>query len=68
MAEEIVKLGRQKSIFIDTVKELLPVEGYSVVHLWSLICLSLGLLSPNEREYLGDDLKEILVFHPETAM
>jgi len=29
---------------------------------------SLGILGPNEREYLGDDLKEVLVFHPETAM
>jgi hypothetical protein len=30
-----------------------------VVHLWTLICLSLGILGPNEREYLGDDLKEV---------
>ena len=44
-------------------------EGhYSVVHLWTLICLSLGILGENEREYLGDDLKDVLVFHPETAM
>jgi hypothetical protein len=28
----------------------------------------LGILGPNEREYLGDDLKEVNVFHPETAM
>jgi Fe-S oxidoreductase len=27
--------------------------GYGVVHLWTLICLSLGVLGPNEREYLG---------------
>jgi hypothetical protein len=27
----------------------------------------LGILGPNEREYLGDDLKEVNVFHPETA-
>jgi Fe-S oxidoreductase len=40
---------------------------YPVVHLWTLICLSLGVLGPNEREYLGDDLKEVNVFHPETA-
>jgi hypothetical protein len=39
-----------------------------VVHLWTLICLSLGILGPNEREYLGDDLKEVNVFHPETAL
>jgi hypothetical protein len=25
------------------------------------------VLGPNEREYLGDDLKEVNVFHPETA-
>jgi hypothetical protein len=30
--------------------------------------LSLGILGPNEREYLRDDLKEVAVFHPETAM
>ena len=42
--------------------------GYHVVHLWTLICLSLGVLGPNEREYLGDDLKEVLVFHPESEM
>jgi Fe-S oxidoreductase len=42
--------------------------GYHTVHLWTLICLSLGILGPNEREYLGDDLKEVDVFHPESAM
>ena len=42
--------------------------GYHSVHLWTLICLSLGILGPNEREYLGEDLKEVNVFHPETAM
>jgi hypothetical protein len=36
-----------------------------VVHLWTLICLSLGILGPNERTYLGGDLKDINVFHPE---
>ncbi len=44
-------------------------EGhYGVVHLWTLICLSLGILGPNERTYLGDDLKEVNVFHPEIAV
>jgi Fe-S oxidoreductase len=44
-------------------------EGhYGTVHLWTLICLSLGILGPNEREYLQDDLKEVDVFHPESAM
>jgi hypothetical protein len=33
-----------------------------------MICLSLGILGPNERAYLGDDLMEVNVFHPETAM
>jgi hypothetical protein len=28
----------------------------------------LGILGPNEREYLNDDLKEVNVFHPETEM
>lgn len=29
---------------------------YHVVHLWTLICLSLGILNENERTYLGPDL------------
>jgi len=40
--------------------------NYGVVHLWTLICLSLGILGPNERTYLNDDLKEVNVFHPES--
>ncbi len=43
-------------------------HAWQTVHLWTLICLSLGILGPNERAYLGDDLKEVNVFHPETAM
>jgi len=43
-------------------------HAWHTVHLWTLICLSLGILGPNEREYLGDDLKEVDVFHPETVM
>jgi Fe-S oxidoreductase len=31
---------------------------FKVTHLWTLICLSLGILAENERLYLGDDLKE----------
>lgn len=31
---------------------------YQVLHLWTLIALSLGMLGENEREYLGDDLCE----------
>jgi len=43
-------------------------HAWQTVHLWTLLCLSLGILGPNEREYLGDDLKEVAVFHPESAM
>lgn len=31
---------------------------YHSVHIWTLICLSMGVLGPNEREYLGPDLAE----------
>ncbi len=41
---------------------------YQVVHFWTLLALSLGILGPNERAYLGDDLKDVWVFHPETEM
>lgn len=35
-------------------------EGnYHTVHLWTLICLSLGILGENERKYLGPDLAEV---------
>ncbi len=30
--------------------------GYHTVHLWTLICLSMGMLGENERVYLGPDL------------
>ena len=51
------------------VHDLSDVHGHKwqTVHLWTLICLSLGVLGPNEREYLGDDLKEVNMFHPEQA-
>ncbi|WP_300669948.1 (Fe-S)-binding protein [Desulfoluna sp.] len=32
--------------------------SYHTVHLWTLICLSLGILGENERTYLGPDLAE----------
>jgi Fe-S oxidoreductase len=32
---------------------------YHTVHLWTLICLSLGILAENERAYLGPDLAEV---------
>jgi Fe-S oxidoreductase len=39
--------------------------GFHTVHLWTLICLSMGILGPKEREYLGPELKDVMVFHPE---
>jgi len=32
---------------------------YRVVHFWTLICLSLGILGENERRYLGPELEQI---------
>jgi Fe-S oxidoreductase len=32
---------------------------YRVVHLWTLICLSLGILGADERKYLGPDLARL---------
>lgn len=32
---------------------------YRVVHFWTLICLSLGILGPDERKYLGPDLQDV---------
>ena len=43
-------------------------HAWETVHLWTLLNLSLGILGPNERAYLGEDLKEVDVFHPESAM
>ncbi len=34
--------------------------NYGVVHFWTLICLSLGILGENERTYLGPDLLECI--------
>ena len=33
--------------------------GFHSLHLWTLICLSLGILGENERKYLGPDLAEV---------
>jgi len=33
--------------------------GFPVVHLWTIICLALGVLGENERTYLGEDLAEV---------
>lgn len=32
--------------------------GYHTVHLWTLLCLSMGILGENERTYLGPDLAD----------
>ena len=32
---------------------------FFTLHLWTLICLSIGVLGENEREYLGPDLLEV---------
>jgi Fe-S oxidoreductase len=36
--------------------------GYGVIHLWTIICLALGILGENEREYLKQDLKDVAVY------
>lgn len=33
--------------------------GFRVVHLWTLICLSMGILDENERIHLGPELKTV---------
>ena len=49
------------------VHDLSDVHGHKwqTVHLWTLICLALGILGPKERTYLGEDLAEVNMFHPE---
>ena len=32
---------------------------FPVTHLWTLICLAMGVLGENERGYLGEDLQEL---------
>ncbi len=34
-------------------------ETWHTVHLWTLICLSLGILGENERAYLGPELERL---------
>ena len=36
--------------------------GYGVIHLWTIICLALGIPGENEREYLRPDLKDVAVY------
>ncbi|PIE07316.1 MAG: oxidoreductase [Rhodobacterales bacterium] len=33
--------------------------AYHVTHLWTLICLALGILGPEERKYLGPELQNV---------
>ena len=33
--------------------------NYRVVHLWTIICLAMGILAETERTYLGLDLAEV---------
>lgn len=33
--------------------------GWKTVHLWTILCLSLGVLGENERGYLGEDLASV---------
>ena len=33
--------------------------GYHTVHLWTVICLAMGMLGENERAYLGPDLAQV---------
>jgi Fe-S oxidoreductase len=33
--------------------------NYHVVHLWTILCLAMGVLADNERTYLGPDLAEV---------
>jgi Fe-S oxidoreductase len=33
--------------------------GWQTVHLWTIICLAMGILGENERTYLGPDLAEL---------
>lgn len=33
--------------------------SYHTVHLWTLICLAMGVLGENERTYLGPDLAQL---------
>jgi Fe-S oxidoreductase len=42
------------------IEDMAHVHGgkYHTVHLWTLICLSMGILGENERTYLGPDLAD----------
>ena len=36
--------------------------GYGVLHLWTIICLALGILGENEREYLLPEHKGLALY------
>jgi len=64
-AEQRREYGRMKAeqILATGADYCIPVP--QTVHLWTLICLALGILGPKERTYLGEDLAEVNMFHPE---
>ncbi len=33
--------------------------GFNTIHLWTILCLSMGILGKDERKYLGDDLANV---------
>lgn len=33
--------------------------NYNTAHIWTIMCLAMGVLGENERAYLGDDLKDV---------
>ncbi|MCF6249054.1 MAG: oxidoreductase, partial [Desulfobacula sp.] len=41
---QILELGRVHS------------AKFGSIHLWTILCLAMGVLGENERKYLGDDL------------
>lgn len=74
-AEQILKTGAEYCITPchnchAQIHDLSDVRdhAWNTLHLWTLLCLAMGILGPNERTYLGDDLKDVLVFHPESEM
>jgi len=33
--------------------------GFNTIHLWTILCLAMGVLGKDERKYLGDDLAQV---------
>jgi hypothetical protein len=34
----------------------------AVVNLWTIVCLAMGFLGENEREYISDDFKRVVFY------